>query len=35
MREFAADLRSTGELRTDLTDREVADIIWTMNGPEY
>lgn len=35
MREFAADLRSTGELRTDLTDREIADIIWTMNGPEY
>lgn len=35
MRRFAADLRSTGELRADLTDRDVADIIWTMNGPEY
>jgi AcrR family transcriptional regulator len=35
MTEFAADLRSTGELREDLTDREVADIIWSMNSPEY
>jgi AcrR family transcriptional regulator len=35
MKEFAADLRSTGELREDLTDREVADIIWSMNSPEY
>jgi AcrR family transcriptional regulator len=35
MREFAADLRSTGQLRPDLTDDEVADIIWSMNGPEY
>jgi hypothetical protein len=32
---FAADLRSTGELRTDLTDREVADIVWSMNSAEY
>jgi AcrR family transcriptional regulator len=30
MRAFAADLRATGELRTD-----VADIVWSMNGPEY
>jgi AcrR family transcriptional regulator len=35
MRKFAADLRSTGELRTDLTDSEVADIVWSMNGAEY
>lgn len=32
---FAADLRSTGELRADLTDRHVADIIWSMNSAEY
>ncbi|HEY2225877.1 helix-turn-helix domain-containing protein [Actinomycetospora sp.] len=35
MRDFAADLRSTGELRDDLTDDEVADVVWSMNGPEY
>jgi AcrR family transcriptional regulator len=35
MRDFAADLRSTGELRDDLSDDEVADIVWSMNGPEY
>lgn len=32
---FAADLRSTGELRSDLTDQQVADIIWSMNAAEY
>jgi hypothetical protein len=35
MREFAADLRGTGELRPELTDDDVADIVWSMNGPEY
>jgi AcrR family transcriptional regulator len=35
MRLFAADLRSTGELRPDLTDDEVADIVWSMNAAEY
>jgi AcrR family transcriptional regulator len=35
MLRFAADLRATGELRTDLSDRQVADIIWTMNAAEY
>jgi AcrR family transcriptional regulator len=35
MRMFAADLRRTGELRDDFSDDEVADIIWSMNGPEY
>jgi AcrR family transcriptional regulator len=32
---FAADLRATGELRTDLSDDDVADLIWSMNAPEY
>jgi AcrR family transcriptional regulator len=35
MRLLAADLRSTGELRGDLTDEEVADLVWSMNSPEY
>ena len=35
MRMFAADLRATGELRADLSDEEIADVVWSMNGPEY
>ena len=35
MREFAADLRATGELRPDLSDSDVADIVWSMNAAEY
>jgi AcrR family transcriptional regulator len=35
MRTFAADLRTTGELRTDRSDDQVADIIWSMNAAEY
>ena len=35
MRLFAADLRATGEVRSDLTDDEVADTIWSMNAAEY
>lgn len=35
MRLFAADLRATGELRAELTDDEVADIVWSMNSAEY
>lgn len=35
MRRLAADLTSTGAMRTDLTTEEIADIIWTMNGSEY
>lgn len=35
MLDFAEDLRSTGELREDLTDDEVADILWSMNAAEY
>ncbi|PZS16106.1 MAG: TetR/AcrR family transcriptional regulator [Pseudonocardiales bacterium] len=32
---FAEHLRSTGELRNDLSDTQVADIIWSMNATEY
>ena len=35
MRRLAADLRATGELRDDLSDDEVADIVWSMNAAEY
>ena len=35
MRDFVADLRVTGELRSDLSDDEMADIVWSMNGPEH
>jgi len=35
MRLFAADLRSTGELRDDLTDQQVADVVWSTNAAEY
>jgi hypothetical protein len=35
MRLFAADLRAPGELRPDLPDDEVADIVWSMNAAEY
>lgn len=32
---FAAELRSTGELRDDLSDRQVADLVWSTNSAEY
>ena len=35
MRLFAADLRRTGELRDDLDDAAVADLVWSMNSPDY
>jgi len=35
MRLFAGDLRSTGRLRPDLTDDQVADVVWSMNSPEF
>ncbi|CAI9407789.1 TetR/AcrR family transcriptional regulator [Nocardioides sp. T2.26MG-1] len=35
MRLFAADLRATGRLRPDLTDEQVADLVWSMNSPDY
>jgi AcrR family transcriptional regulator len=35
MRLLVADLRVTGELRDDLTDDWVADLVWSMNSPDY
>ena len=32
---FARDLRATGELREDLTDEDVAHLVWTTNSPEF
>jgi AcrR family transcriptional regulator len=32
---FARDLRDTGQLRGDLDDQQVADIIWATNSAEY
>lgn len=32
---FAADLRATGALRDDLTDQQVADLVWATNSPEF
>jgi len=32
---FAADLRATGQLREDLDERAVADLIWSTNGWEH
>jgi AcrR family transcriptional regulator len=32
---LAADLRTTGEVREDLTDAEVATLVWSTNGWEY
>ena len=34
MLKLAEDLRATGDLRGDLTDDEVADLLWTTNAPE-
>lgn len=35
MRLFAADLAATGRVRPHLPVAKVADIIWTMNSPEF
>lgn len=35
MRLLAADLRSTGEVRDDLDDDTIADIVWSMNAPDF
>lgn len=35
MRLFAADLAATGRLRAHLSVAQVADIIWSMNSPEF
>jgi len=32
---FAQDLRTTGELRDDLDDQQVADIVWSTNSAVY
>ena len=32
---LARDLRVTGRLRDDLTDQEVADVLWSTNAVEY
>ncbi len=32
---FAADLRVTGEVRDDLSDHQVAELVWSMNSAEY
>jgi len=35
MRLFAADLTATGRVRADLSVAKAADVIWTMNSPEF
>lgn len=35
MRNLAANLRSTGELRADLDDAMVTDVLWSMSAAEY
>ena len=32
---FAQDLRATGELRDDLDDQQVADLVWSTNSAEH
>ena len=32
---FARELRETGELREDLTDEDVAHLVWTTNSAEF
>lgn len=35
MKMFAQDLAKTGSLRRDLSIDTIADVLWTMNSPEY
>jgi len=35
MRRLAADLLTTGEVRVDRSNDQVANIIWSMNAAEY
>ena len=35
MRTMAENLLATGQLRTDLSVQQVADIIWSMGAPEF
>jgi AcrR family transcriptional regulator len=32
---LAADLLATGELRAELAQGEIADVLWSMNAPEF
>ncbi len=35
MHRLAADLRVTGEVRADLSDDDVATLVWSLNSPDY
>jgi AcrR family transcriptional regulator len=35
MRSMVTELRATGGLRDDLTDHDIADVVWSMNAVEY
>lgn len=35
MRQLAAELLATGEVRRELAIDDIADVIWSMNGAEY
>ena len=35
MRLLAAELRTTGMVRPDVTDEQAADLLWSLNSPEY
>jgi hypothetical protein len=35
MRLFVADLGAAGGLRTDLRPAELADVVWSLGGPEH
>ena len=35
MRLLVAELRATGELRPELSDDDAADLIWSLNSPEW
>jgi AcrR family transcriptional regulator len=35
MRRFAAELRATGEVRPELTDEQVAHLLWATNSPAF
>jgi AcrR family transcriptional regulator len=35
MRRFAANLAVTGQIREELSEERVSDIIWSMNSPEF
>ena len=35
MLQLAGELRATGSVREDLTDQQVADLVWSTNSPEW